>query len=189
MPGSRGGNAPGDGESIFTVFSVNMGNRAVPLANAKINGVDIICIVDSGASVNVIPVSCVPGVAWHPTKMRLKSYGGADIPVVGVHQLTISHNNKSVSAEFVGVNVRYEKPLLSMDLSGKLGLLNAPVANIGTCGAGVPQTMFEGLGCLKGVEYHLRVKENAHPRYFPRRRVAPALLPKVREELDRLVQQ
>ena len=50
------------------------------------------------------------------------------------------------------------------------------------------QHLFSGIGCLPG-EYDIKVDPNAAPKVHPPRRIAHALKPKVKEELNRMVRE
>ena len=93
----------------------------------------------------------------------------------------------------MGCHVR---PLTSFKLCQQLGLIeeiaNAKVNNVSMGQAQVIKTefaeLFEGVGTLNtGAKYSINLKDNAKPYSPPARRVPPAIAPKVKAELERMV--
>lgn len=173
---------------IFTVTEVanhaETANACVPVYEVVIGTRVLQCVADTGASVNIVPVSCLPETHWIPVNSVVKSYGGVAIPVVGSQTFQVKFRDRVVNADFIGVDVNNEKPLLSYDLCVSLGIFSDEVRKV-DCDPAI----FDGLGCVQGVQFHLKLKDDAHPRFFPTRRVPPAILQRVETELENMSKQ
>ena len=168
----------------FELFSIGMLGNVVPdgviLKNVCIDNVVIPCVADTGAALNVMPVSYFPDVEWTPCTVSLKAFGcSTGLRVVGKRTFNLVFGDKQLSAMFIGVDVCDEKPLLNQSLSVALGILAPlPIASLS-----IDDSVFKNRGSMKGVEYKIRLKPESLSRHSPPRRMAPAILEKVKCEL------
>ena len=151
--------------------------------SVKIDNCVIDCVTDSGATVCVMPRSVFEGSPWLPSIIRLKAYGGTSLPVVGQRKCAVSYRGKTVEALFVGIDAPNEKPLLTLSLCRDLGIFDDLCAT-DRVNLVLQDDAFEGLGCVKGVEYSVSVKDTAVPRACCPRRHPPAVLDKIEQQLN-----
>ena len=154
--------------------------------------------VDTGASVTIISEATLRSI-WrtqsvpllHPTDVRLRTYTGEGIPVVG--QLTVKVRYQDQEQELPLVVVAGDGPsLLRRDWLAKLRLEWKHIFNMHA--QETLQDVLERhdavfkpeLGKIKGVEAKLYINPEAQPRFYKPRSVPYALRQKVAEELDRL---
>ena len=168
----------------FSVQSINSLSSKLPTVNLSIDGKMLCCIPDSGASVNVLPAKLFPRVKWKKTSMKLRTYGGSTLPIVGSAYFMVSYQGKSVNSCFYGVDLNNERPLLSLELCSKLNILDSHVNNIN-----LNDDIFEGLGNMKNIRFHIKLKPGAETRYAPARRLAPTVKDAVKKQIDSLLEQ
>ena len=162
--------------------------------------------IDTGASCNVLPCSCLPnGTEIQTTKRELITYSKSKLSVLGTARVHIRNpcNNIEYAAEFVVVEDGFE-PLLGAETAQKMNLLVVQHQNILQRDHPTPKIiedsinslteeqvlaeyadLFKGLGKIEG-RLHLEVDETVPPVVMPPRRVPVAVKGKLREELDRL---
>lgn len=158
--------------------------------------------VDTGASCNVLPHSCLPsGTEIMATKRNLITYSKSKLNVLGTAMMTIRNprNNAQYTEEFVVVEDGF-MPLLGAKTAQKMELLVIQHQNILQVESTQLQNtdslteheilsnysdLFTGLGKIEG-KLHLEVDETVTPVVMPPRRVPIAVKGKLREELDRL---
>ena len=139
--------------------------------------------LDTGASVSVIACK-------EPILKRLKLVksdkvlmgpGQATLDVLGQCTATISYKDVSTE-EVLYVVDRQEHSLLSKGAWERLKLLTFHVNSVISEYRAKYSEMFEGLGELRDYPYTIKLKDDASP-------VALTVLPKVKAELDRMVEQ
>ena len=162
--------------------------------------------IDTGASCNVLPCSCLPnGTEIQTTKRELITYSKSKLSVLGTARVHIRNpcNNTEYAAEFVVVEDGFA-PLLGAETAQKMNLLVVQHQDILQPDHPTPKIiedsikslteeqvlaeyadLFKGLGKIEG-RLHLDVDETVPPVVMPRRRVPVAVKGKLREELDRL---
>ena len=164
----------------------------------QVEGQDLTMEVDTGASVTVIS-EATRGKIWptqpapplHPTDVKLRTYTGEAIPVVGKLMVKVQYQGQE--EELPLVVVAGDGPsLLGRDWLAKLKLEWKHIFNVQAQESlqDVLQrhsTVFKPeLGRIKGVEAKLHINTAARPRFFKPRSVPYALRQKVEQELDRL---
>ena len=132
--------------------------------------------LDTGASVTIIPKNMWFDVlATKPPKetgLKLRSYSGHEIPVVREAEVRVSHHNQEVLL-----------PVFIMDNDGPVligcdwfsvlkldwGLIKqiSVVDRLTALQTKYPSLFDDGLGTIKGVVAHLKLKENAKPQTGP----------------------
>ena len=91
-------------DDTYTMYSVESSHKLIT-CDIRIDGSYINCVADSGAALNIMPVSYFLNMQWEPTSVKLKSYGGTALNVIGAHTFKVCHLHKDVEIEFYGVNV------------------------------------------------------------------------------------
>ena len=111
--------------------------------------------------------------------------------MVGTCKFEVSHGAIKVDAVFYGVDLHGEKPLLSHELCTQLKLFKTSESVQKSINYVVDKNdpVFKGLGCIKNVFYHIRIKEGAIPRCFPVGRLAPAFVDSVQKEINTMLKQ
>lgn len=92
------------------------------IIDACIGAAKLEFILDTGATLSIIPKSCVGGLIFHPTGVKLTSASGQSIPVYGEARLdvTLGKFRRTFSWNFVIADVTY--PLLGLDFMTHYGL-------------------------------------------------------------------
>ena len=157
--------------------------------------------IDCGATVNVLPLQYVQDKPLEASNASLHVYNMTTVKPAGKCGTVVRNpeNGKKYNAEFQVIKENF-KPLLSRNAAEQMQLMtinydNFKVANL------VPDDSTENiikkysnvfddkvLGCFPG-EVHLRVSSEAKAVQMPRRRIPFTLKPKLRKELDELVDQ
>ena len=125
-----------------------------------------------------------------PTSVRIKTWGSFPLKVLGSCNCTVGYGDKLVSAVFYVVDSD-SMPLLSYDLSKALGIMKE-LASV-TASDQLSEILrlhdpvFTQEGKLLNCCHEIKIDQDAVPFAPPTRRVPPALLEKVKEELDRMV--
>ena len=169
----------------------------------NINGKPVFMELDTGAKYSVIPETLWKAkwsdVVLNECSLRLCTYDGSLLPVVGQAVVHVQYSGKSVDCPLVVVK------------SGKYGLLGRnwlsalqpdwmdiihnihPVEPVSVERASsfsvieeFPTVFAEKLGCIQGVEAEIHVKPDAVPKCWSARPVPYALRPAIDKEVDRL---
>ncbi|XP_064622353.1 uncharacterized protein K02A2.6-like [Lineus longissimus] len=147
--------------------------------------------VDTGASVNLIPLRLAVHTELSPTTKRLKMWNGSEIHPVGSCRLVVGNpkNRKRYSVEFVVVKENL-MPLLGLKAAQgmKLVTVNDSIMERIAAVSVLDKfaDVFDGkLGKLPGT-VHLEVDGGVMPVVTPSRRIPVAPLAKLRPELERL---
>ena len=151
--------------------------------------------VDTGAAVSIVSQATFeklwPNRSVAPSTVRLQSYSGESIAVVGSIDMTVQYQQQS--AELPLLIVQGDGPTLlgrnwlthiKLDWQRIHHLAQEPLQSV----LQSHEAVFEnGLGTLKDHEVSITVDSQATPRFCKSRPVPYALRPKVEAELDRLV--
>ena len=175
---------PDSSDSIdHTIYSVSIDNHVCLCINDKL----FKCIADTGASINIIPLSLCPlKFEKSVTSSTLRTYGGFSLKVVGNVLLRVAYKNLTVDANFAVVDVKDEYPLLCADLCNQLGILSEMTQNINSVSDCLNEfdCLFDGVGKVKDTKCELKVSSDAIPKSTPARRLTPHLLTKVKDQLE-----
>jgi len=101
------------------------GSLTEPLHLVKINGYQVEVIVDTEATVNVLPKKFVNfPVHLETATINLRTWTREPVKVTGVFVATVEHGKVQTQAEIV-VTTQETQPLISYDLANKLGLIGS----------------------------------------------------------------
>ena len=161
--------------------------------------------VDSGASVNVIPVKFVTEKKFEPTTKTLQMWNDTTLKPLGSCRLILHNptNKKKFCVEFLVVDKQLT-PLIGARAAQQMGLITVNTQNFKIAEppgrprtevksvqtadelvAGYPEVFQRELGALPGT-VHLEVEQGTTAVVTPSRRVPTSLKNKLKEELDRL---
>ena len=151
--------------------------------------------LDSGADETAIPLSVFKHMNTDDIELQtpdkiLRGAGGNTLPITGKFQCTLSSPKHRQTSETVYVVDNLHMPLLSRAAIARLQLLTLnidSIVSIDTAKSQYPQ-LYDGLGVIRiGDPYDIKLEDNARPHaiHTPRRIPIP-LLPKVKEELERM---
>ena len=184
-----------EGEEVLFLGEVQTTGRGWT-AQLGINGHSTRFKLDTGAAVTVIGAhtSWLKDQKLVKPKQTLRGPGNIQIPVIGVFQANLSYRQRKVT-EPVYVIPDQTCPLLSRKACVALGLITRTDDEIGEV---TPRnadfktefpSLFSGLGKVK-TEVQITLQPDAKPHcvYTPRKIPYP-LLPKVKQELDSMLQQ
>jgi len=163
--------------------------------------------VDSGASVNVIPVSFVADKKLEPTTKTLQMWNDTTLKPLGSCRLILHNpkNKKKFSVEFLVVDIQL-RPLIGATAAQQMDLITVNTQNFKIAEppeqprtevrsvqtadeivASYPEVFQRELGALPGT-VHLEVVQGTTPVIAPPRHVPTSLKKKLEEKLDRLQQ-
>lgn len=175
------------------VANIYAGNGAETMRKVKIDGKDTNVLLDTGASYNVLPLKMVTESEIHPTTVKLRAWGNFDLPVVGELVSEIEYKGRKMKAKFIIVNCDRSPPLLSLPVLQELLLINEFVTEVNVCEQYEVDfyrefaDVFEGNGFMKNHQCSVSLIDGCKPVAIPSRRLPPALMPSVKEELDRMI--
>ena len=155
----------------------------------KLDGVSVIFKLDTGADVTVVPEHIFKKThRWlQESKTKLTGPGQQPLDVCGVFEAQIQSHEKATTQN-VYVIRGLKTSLLGRPAIEALSLVSV-VQSVNSPGEEIFKkypTLFQGLGKLTG-EYNIKLREGAQPYAVTTpRRIALPLLPKVKEELERL---
>jgi len=183
-----------DDGTVATIFSIASDTRSSTVT-AKIAGVSLKCVVDTGAAVNVMPSHLLEHAKWRPTSVTLQAYGGTKLTTLGEADLEVMCHGKATVATFIRVSAAQDSlPLFCTSLCTKLNLFDKiqviedeTIKRLDKLGIG--NEIFDEGGLVKSVEYHIRVDPKAVPKYIPPRRLPPALLEPVVKQINTWVKE
>ena len=164
----------------------------------SINGKPIQMEVDTGAAVTIVSESLWaeiwkphPAPSLKPSSVRLRTYTGSPIPVLGTLSVKVHHNNQEIELPLIVVSGSGPS-LLGRNWLTKIRLdwhsilatqVEESLTEVLQRHKGVFQ---EGLGKLEGTQVTLRVESEVQPKFYKARPLPFALRSKVEEELKRL---
>ncbi len=155
------------------------------------NGTNITYKIDTGAQVNVLPKKLFYSLSnrpkLKPTGIKLTAYSGSNIPVIGKCIAYTKLKNKSIPVLFI-IAETSSSPILGLKTSESLNLIKR-VLHVNSSPTNFTEEYsdcFGEIGCLPGT-HHITIDETATPIIHPPRRVPHSLKPKLKEELQRMV--
>lgn len=160
-------------------------------ATVKIEGTPVLCKLDTGANCSVIARSKLQQITNKEDEhcdVILNTFFGHQKAATGRVRLCVSGPDASFETDFFVVEE--DVPLtLSGSVAEKLGLLLrlASVEQRELYEAAKHYAdVFDGLGSLKGIVYHMKLKPGSQGVVRPARRIPLALKDKAKRELDRM---
>ena len=146
--------------------------------------------LDTGAQCNVISKDKYNQISTKPLRpshARLMAFGGAKLNPCGKTTISCRHKDKQYAVEFEVVdqnvpNILGLKACTEMNLIQRVDAIDNQIPDPFSKYSDV----FEGLGCITNVVYHIEVQQDSKPVVHPPRRIPVTLRPKVREELNHM---
>ena len=152
--------------------------------------------IDTGAQCNVIPKQRYLQVSKAPLQKstaNLMAFGGSKLTTCGKAILPCQHNGKKYNIEFEVLDQDVPN-ILGLSTSVELNLIkridtvqeqNTP-DNSNSEIYEKYKDVFDGLGCITDILYHIDVDPSCQPIIHPPRRVPIMLRPQLQEELERM---
>ena len=145
--------------------------------------------IDTGAQCNVIPQWKYYQVCkdpLQPSSANLIAFGGQKLCTCGKAKIPCQHNGNHYLVEFEVIDHTVPSILglvtcIEMNLVQRIDTVNNHVTLFDQY-----YDVFEGLGCVTDISYHIRIDPNQTPVIHPPRRVPITLRPKIQEELARM---
>jgi hypothetical protein len=154
---------------------------------ARVNGVCLTLLVDTGAACNVICSREFKRLSRNsqlrPVSTKVTAYNGELLSIVGQFDATFEIANRSTRTKFLVID-KDAATILGLALAEEMGIVKRSVnhVNITTNNSDV----FSGLGCIRGVTHTIRLRPDAIPRVHPARTVPHAVRDKLKETLDEM---
>ena len=178
----------------LALFNIKQMTTDDPIVvNLTINDVPISMELDTGASVSICSEEIwrekFSDVGLHPSDVKLNTYTGEKLNVLGQAQVRIKYEGQSAEVPVMviaggGPALFGRNWLNSIKLNW--GSIKRVTRELDHILSDHKQVFEEGLGTLKGVKANLSVKADSNPKFFKPRPVPFALKDKIGEELDRL---
>ena len=190
-----------DAEEEYAPPYYSFSNRPSPIVvQITVNGAQLPMQLDTGASLSIISEETY-NTLWTPattptlqeSDVKLKTYTGTVIPVVGVLEVTVAYKDQSCKLSLVVV--KGSRPsLLERDWLRHIKLdwyqLNSIQVSTDELCENIDSkhsTVFDSkLGQLMQYTAHLQVDSAAEPKFYKARSVVYAMRAKVEAEIDRL---
>nr|XP_055046280.1 LOW QUALITY PROTEIN: uncharacterized protein K02A2.6-like [Misgurnus anguillicaudatus] len=183
----------------YSMFNLQDARTEPLFATIQINGASLRMEIDTGASASLIseetyeklwPTAQSPALS--KSSIKLRTYTGEIIPVVGAMAVNIAYGSQEAGARLLVVKGAGPS-LLGRDWLSKLQLNWGEIKLIRQRSADEVIAKYsdvfkDELGTLKGTRVKLSVDPNATPRFFKPRTVPYAMRHKVEKELERLQQ-
>ena len=175
---------------IFTVGDTKL-DWSVTL---EMNGADVPFKIDTGAQCNVIPKHLLqklsPKPKLKPATIKLSAYNGTPIPVSGKCIGRLKLKGRTVNVLFIVVDSD-SVPILGLNTSVKLNLIKQVYQIPKNIQSTTPvheefSDCFGEIGCLPRV-HHIEIRDDVKPVISPVRKIPCALKPKLKKELQRMV--
>ncbi|XP_054259367.1 uncharacterized protein K02A2.6-like [Macrosteles quadrilineatus] len=171
------------------------------------NDVYLEMILDTGSALTICPSEIfyekISNLKLRPANVKLTTYSGHDVPVLGQVNVNVKYNNQQASLPLTVVSLESKSQPILLGRNW-LGQLRLDWQNVFSCKATVDhssdldiaklkskfKSVFQpGTGEIKGVKAHIVLKEGTVPKFCKARPVPFALREKVESELDRMVQE
>lgn len=171
----------------FCITSIDVDScDSVWMENIHVNGNSISCKIDTGAQVNVLPLSIFnescSDVKISETNVVLSAYSGHKIPCVGSAVISFGFLNSSHSAEFF-ITSNNSYPIIGLPTLKRLGIVG--VDSTDTDLLTEFNDIFSGIGKLPGT-HKITLKPDHTPVICQSRIVPFPMRDKLKTELDRL---
>lgn len=184
--------------------SVEQRRRQPILLPLVVNGQEIVFQVDTGATCTMIGLSTYTALgspSLEGCERSLQGYGGAPIPVKGCLPVVVSVGSRQYQLTLLVTDTWKGNNLLGLDWFGTfhLGISGLPADTISYVNQDKQLKLTEelresfadvfapGLGHCRAFKAHLKLKDQAVPKFFKHRPVPFARLDAVKKELDRLL--
>ena len=146
--------------------------------------------IDTGAQCNVISTQKYRQLSPRPLQKshaKLVAFGGQRLNARGKVTMTCHHKGKCHPVVFEVIdqdvpNILGLTTCMELNLVQRLDAINNQTADI----LDTYSDVFEGLGCITGASYHIKIDESAQPVVHPPRKIPVTLRPKIQQELHRM---
>ena len=158
----------------------------------EVNGKPVKFQIDTGSSVNILPVNFLGKRSIPGTEVVLRTWNNNDYKPLGECRVTLKNpkNQKKYNVNFVICEENFT-PIIGLSASEQMKLVEIKEKNFEyTNKIDVKEysKVFNGdIGTFKG-EHRLQIKQNSHPQIMPNRRIPIALNDKLKVELKRLTE-
>ena len=127
-----------------------------------------------------------PGMKIQKSKVKLSTYSGERLKVIGKAVESAEYKDKFYTLEFLIVDQDQAQPILGIQACDEMQLIKRinSVKKEESIFDEFPE-VFNGVGCLKG-EHKIKVDASVPPVIAPPRRVAAAVRDSLKEGLDKL---
>ncbi|XP_064475711.1 uncharacterized protein K02A2.6-like [Ornithodoros turicata] len=200
--GRPDGHRRGRGADVYGVFQITAEEPAVRVS-VEVNGQPLEMEVDSGAVCSVVNERTFRRLRLskhklQPCELRLRTYSQQELRVLGSATVNVCHKGRQERLRLVvvkgaGVSLLGRDWFKALEIEVKIHRLDAGVKNLGSSTTPVlckyAKVFQPGLGKSKGPPVRVEVEPTAQPKFYKARPVPFALLPKVDEALDKLVEQ
>ncbi|XP_064653072.1 uncharacterized protein K02A2.6-like [Lineus longissimus] len=185
-------------EELYSIYSARDSSSEIQV-DVGVSGKNVQFTVDTAASVSVIPHELYQEkfkdvLPLSPTNVKLKSYSGDEIPVMGEFKVEVCYNGQTASlplyvtkGERVALFGRNWLSVIKLDwhrLFSVMSLTSDP--EIQKVLDKYPHVFSNEMGTIRGYKADIRLKESCSPVFKKARPVPYALREKVGLELDRL---
>lgn len=154
-----------------------------------VNKKKIVCQIDTGAQANILSSETADMLKIKDilknTSMRIFTFSGERIPVLGTVDLNIWYTNKNFNSKFFIVNIAC-KNIIGIETAIAMNLIKQ--VNSISINKLIEKysDVFNGLGLLQN-ECNLRIRDNVEPIIEPPRKIPFKLNERLRKELDRML--
>ena len=190
-----------EADDVYNMFTVNKDHRNPIVIDVTVQNEKLKMEIDTGAAVSLISET-VYRKTWtngkapplQPTKTKLKTYTGEEVPVLGTIQVEVMHGSESkvlplviVEGEGPSLLGRDWLMLLKLDWQAIHSMVRTDLADRLSVILGNHSSLFkEGLGTIQGETAKLHINPQVHPKFCKPRPVPFSLREKVEVELERL---
>ena len=185
-------------EEVCSLYALS--SKQAVKVNMEVAGQELELIVDTGASVAVIPEEIYKKDLWHvklqKSTTKLESYCGKSLKVIGEARVPITYENQTAMERFVVVDASNKPAVMGRNWLNKIQLDWTSLFNVEMKRekgldppAEFPDLFQERMGKLKGFQAKISLSSDASLRFHKPRPVPFALQAKVDEEIDRLVKE
>ena len=150
--------------------------------------------LDSGADATIIKSTdpCLRNISLLPTNVRLVGPSNHNIQCIGKFEATLTHESRSF-VDTIYVIESQNTNLLGRRACHELSLLTCNVKQIHAVNKNIQAqypALFQGLGCIKGYAYDIKLNDDAIPRsIYTARTVPQPLRNRTKQKLDQMVSQ
>ena len=184
-----------DTENFKPVFNIN--TKKVALQEVKLDDVPMCMQLDSGSQATIIPKNFwmkLRQPKLHRTSHQLKQYDGSEIKTLGQFKGMVEMNGWFAVGNIVVAQCEKNHSLMGTDLLNvdfsKMSVNSISDFNKRNLTKCINFKVSESkLGCLKGFQARIVLKENAQPSYFDARPIPIHLKKSVIKKLEEMIDQ
>ena len=192
-------NKEDDNEEAYTMYHISSKSTKPVMVNVMVSGQQMEMELDTGASVTLMSEESFKrirrsGVTLHESKVKLYSYTGNQIKVVGCADVRVEHNGQVADLPLIvtkgtGPSLLGRNWLATLKLDWKQIFGVNSVRTLEEVLKEFKEVFQDELGMLKGVTAKIYTDPGATPSFYSARPVPYALREKVEAGLERLQKQ